>query len=55
MVYLIDEFQGKTTFVQDIVGLWAREGGLSCIGRKKGIQWEGMLEEGGNVEIAKLP
>ena len=44
-----NELQGKTAFVQNVVGLWAREGGLGCMGRKKGIKWEGMLEEGGKL------
>ena len=44
-----NELQGKTAFVQDVVGLWAREGGLGCMGRKKGMKWEGMLEEGGKL------
>ena len=40
-------------FVQDIVGLWAREGSLGCMERKNGIEWEGMLEEGGKMETVK--
>ena len=42
-----NELEGKTAFVRDVVGLWAKEGGLGCMGRKKGIKWEGMLEQGG--------
>ena len=44
-----NELEGKTAFVQDVVGLWAKEGGLGCMGRKKGIKWEGVLEEGGKL------
>ncbi len=44
-----NELNGKTAFVRDVVGLWAREGGLGCMGRKKGVKWEGMLEEGGKL------
>ena len=44
-----NELDGKTAFVRDVVGLWAQEGGLGCMGRKKGIKWEGMLEKGGKL------
>ena len=44
-----NELEGKTAFVRDVVGLWAKEGGLGCMGRKKCIKWEGMLEEGGKL------
>lgn len=44
-----NELSGKTAFVRDVVGLWAQEGGVGCMGRKKGIKWEGMLEEGGKL------
>lgn len=44
-----NELSGKAAFVRDVVGLWAQEGGLGCMGRKKGIKWEGMLEEGGKL------
>ena len=44
-----NELNTKTAFVRDIVGLWAREGGLGCMGRKKGVKWEGMREEGGKL------
>ena len=44
-----NELSGKTAFVRDVVGLWAKEGGLGCMGRKKGVKWEGMLEEGGKL------
>lgn len=44
-----NELDGKTAFVRDVVGLWAKEGGLGCMGRKKGLKWEGMLEEGGKL------
>ena len=44
-----NELEGKTAFVRDVVGLWAKEGGLGCMGRKKGIKWEGILEEGGKL------
>lgn len=44
-----NELKGKTAFVRDVVGLWAKEGGLGRMGRKKGVKWEGMLEEGGKL------
>lgn len=44
-----NELDGKTAFVRDVVGLWAKEGGLGCMGRKEGVKWEGMLEEGGKL------
>ena len=44
-----NELNGKMAFVRDIVGLWAKEGGLGWMGRKKGVKWEGMLEEGGKL------
>ena len=44
-----NELSGKTAFVRDVVGLWAEEGGLGCMGKKKGVKWEGMLEEGGKL------
>lgn len=44
-----NELEGKTAFVRDIVGIWAKEGGLGCMGRKEGVKWEGMLEEGGKL------
>ena len=44
-----NELDGKTAFVRDVVGLWAKEGGLGCMGKKEGVKWEGMLEEGGKL------
>lgn len=44
-----NELEGKTAFVGDVVGLWAKEGGLGCMGKKQGVKWEGMLEEGGKL------
>ncbi|KAF6233400.1 hypothetical protein HO173_008332 [Letharia columbiana] len=44
-----NELDAKTAFVRDVVGLWAKEGGLGCMGRKEGVKWEGMLEEGGKL------
>lgn len=44
-----NELKGKTAFVRDVVGLWAKEGGLGRMGRKEGVKWEGMLEEGGKL------
>ena len=44
-----NELDRKTAFVRDVVGLWAKGGGLGCMERKKGVKWEGMLEEGGKL------
>ena len=44
-----NELEDKTAFVRDVVGLWAKEGGLGRMGRKEGVKWEGMLEEGGKL------
>ena len=44
-----NELESKVSFVRDIVGLWAKEGGLGCMGKKKGVKWKGMLEEGGKL------
>lgn len=44
-----NELESKTAFVRDVVGLWAKEGGLGSMGRKEGVKWEGMLEEGGKL------
>lgn len=44
-----NELNGKLAFVRDVVGLWAKEGGLGCMGRKQGVKWEGMLEAGGKL------
>ena len=44
-----NELSSKTAFVRDVVGLWAKEGGLGCMGRKQGVKWEGMLEQGGKL------
>ena len=44
-----NELGSKTTFVRDVVGLWAKEGGLGRMGKKEGVKWEGMLEQGGKL------
>lgn len=44
-----NELSSKTAFVRDVVGLWAKEGGLGCMGKKEGVKWEGMLEQGGKL------
>ncbi len=44
-----NELSVKLTFVHLVVGLWAKEGGLGCMGRKKGVKWDGMTEKGGKL------
>lgn len=44
-----NELNGKLSFVRDVVGLWVKEGGLGCMGRREGVKWEGMLEKGGKL------
>lgn len=44
-----NELNGKMAFVRDVVGHWAKEGGLGCMGGNEGVKWEGMLEEGGKL------
>ena len=44
-----NELSDKVAFVRDVVGFWAKGGGLGCMGRKKGVKWTGMLEEGGKL------
>ena len=44
-----NELSAKTAFVKDVVGLWAKEGGLGRMGRKEGLKWEGMLEKDGKL------
>ncbi len=44
-----NELEVKMTFIKDVVGVWAKEGGLGCMGKKKGVKWEGMMEKGGKL------
>lgn len=44
-----NELWEKVGFVRDVVGSWAREGGLGCMGGRKGVKWEGMMEKGGRL------
>ncbi|KAL2041555.1 hypothetical protein N7G274_005937 [Stereocaulon virgatum] len=44
-----NELDVKMTFIRDVVGVWAIEGGLGCMGRKKGVRWDGMMEKGGKL------
>lgn len=44
-----NELKDKVGFIKDVVGLWTREGGLGCMGLKKGVKWEGMRERGGKL------
>ena len=44
-----NELRPKLVFVKDVVGTWASEGGLGCMGTKNRIMWEGIggkMEEG---------
>ena len=44
-----NELDAKMTFIKDVVGVWAKEGGLGCMGKKKGVKWEGMTEKWGKL------
>ena len=44
-----NELDAKMTFIKDVVGVWAKEGGLGCMGRNKGVKWDGMMEKGGKL------
>ena len=44
-----NELESKMTFVKDVVGIWAEEGGLGCVGEQKGVKWDGMTEKGGKL------
>lgn len=48
-VMTANQLVGKLTFVKDVVGVWAGEGGLGCMGKRKGVKWEGMREEGSKL------
>ena len=44
-----NELEAKMSFIKDVVGIWAKQGGLGCMGRKKGVKWDGMTEKGGKL------
>lgn len=44
-----NELSVKLAFVNLVMGVWAKEGGLGCMGRKKGVKWDGMMEKGGKL------
>ncbi|KAL6715832.1 Cell cycle serine/threonine-protein kinase cdc5/MSD2 [Lecanora helva] len=44
-----NELHAKMTFIMEVVGIWASERGLGCMGKKKGMKWEGMMEKGGKL------
>ena len=44
-----NELEAKMTFIKDVVDVWAKEGGLGCVGMKKGMKWDGMTEKGGKL------
>ena len=44
-----NELSAKVGFIKDVVGVWATEGGLGCMGGNKGVKWEGMRESGGKL------
>lgn len=44
-----NELNVKLAFMMLVVGIWAKEGGLGCMGRKKGVKWDGMTEKGGKL------
>lgn len=44
-----NQLSAKLAFAKDVVGIWSREGGLGCMGNKKGFKWEGMREQGSKL------
>ncbi|KAL9129813.1 MAG: hypothetical protein Q9217_001850 [Psora testacea] len=44
-----NELRQKVGFIRDVVAVWVKEGGLGCMGKKKGVMWEGMRERGGKA------
>ena len=44
-----NELKQKLEFAKDVVGAWAKEGGLGVMGMKRGFKWEGMTEGGGKL------
>ena len=48
-----NQLRSKLEFVRDVVGIWAENGGLGCMGEdeeQKRMKWEGMMEKGGRVQ-----
>ena len=44
-----NELRQKVEFVKNIVGIWMKEGGLGCMGSRKGLMWKGIREVGGKA------
>ncbi|KAK4693805.1 hypothetical protein P7C71_g3658, partial [Lecanoromycetidae sp. Uapishka_2] len=44
-----NELTAKMAFASLVVGVWSKEGGLGCMGCKKGVKWDGMMEKGGKL------
>ncbi|KAG8527177.1 uncharacterized protein KY384_008607 [Bacidia gigantensis] len=42
-----NQFERKLEFVRDLLAVWVSEGGIGCMGEKRGWRWEGMSEESG--------
>ncbi|MCJ1389335.1 Cell cycle serine/threonine-protein kinase cdc5/MSD2 [Xylographa bjoerkii] len=45
-VVAANELVAKVRFVREVVGVWARNGGLGCMGKRE-MRWEGLAEIGG--------
>ncbi|MCJ1436191.1 Cell cycle serine/threonine-protein kinase cdc5/MSD2 [Xylographa pallens] len=45
-VIAANELAAKVRFVREVVGVWARNGGLGCMGKRE-MRWEGLAEVGG--------
>ncbi|MCJ1417055.1 Cell cycle serine/threonine-protein kinase cdc5/MSD2 [Xylographa parallela] len=45
-VIAANELVAKVRFVREVVGVWARNGGLGCMGKRE-MRWEGLAEVGG--------
>ena len=44
-----NELRKKVEFAKDVIAVWAKEGGLGVMGRKKGVKWGGLMEGGGKL------
>ena len=44
-----NELRKKVEFSKDVIAVWAKEGGLGVMGRKKGVKWGGLMEGGGKL------
>lgn len=51
-IVLANELVRKVRFVREVLGAWARNGGLGNMGRRaRAMKWEGLREEGGRERL----